>query len=228
MAKQWSGGLALALLGSCTARASAQALERAPEAPALQVRTPGPPRFGEQGQIVLSGALSASFGHLGYDNSDAGSSFVELEPAFDYFIGRNFSLGAAAFGRYARVSSAIGSNTETLAAGVYARGGSNTPISNLFSLRTLTSLGVWVQRTSFEAPGSGYMTSVGGQAVAVGPDVTETVVVAELFVPLLLHPATHFFVGLGPDVYLDLAHTVESSSNRRLFVGATSTVGGWF
>lgn len=202
--------------------------ETAPDPAAAPTATPAQPVFGARGQFVLSGALSASFGHLGYDNSDAATTFVELEPAFDHFIGRNFSLGAAAFVRYVDATSGIGSNTQTFASGAYGRIGTNSPISNLFSLRTLTSLGVWIQRVSFEAHGDGYMTSVGGQAVAVGSDVTETVVVAEFFAPLLLHPAAHFFVGLGPDLYLDLSHTVESSTNRRFFFGVASTVGGWF
>ena len=59
-------------------------------------------------------------------------------------------------------------------------------------------------------------------------DITETVVVFELFMPILIHPARHFFLGLGPDFYADLSHTIGNSSNNRTFIGITSTVGGWF
>ena len=38
----------------------------------------------------------------------------------------------------------------------------------------------------------------------------------------------HFFVGLGPDAYADVLHSVGSAHNLRRFVGASSTVGGWF
>jgi hypothetical protein len=46
--------------------------------------------------------------------------------------------------------------------------------------------------------------------------------------PFLFHLAQHFFVGIGPNAYVDVLHTVESRSNRRRFVGVLSTVGGWF
>jgi hypothetical protein len=38
----------------------------------------------------------------------------------------------------------------------------------------------------------------------------------------------HFFLGFGPDGYIDVAHSVGSASNRRRFIGASSTIGGWF
>jgi hypothetical protein len=39
-----------------------------------------------------------------------------------------------------------------------------------------------------------------------------------MFVPVLFHPARHFFLGIGPDFYEDLSHTVGDFANLRTFV----------
>jgi hypothetical protein len=51
---------------------------------------------------------------------------------------------------------------------------------------------------------------------------------AELQAPFLFHVAPHFFVGIGPDAYVDVLHSVDNAHNLRRFVGVSSTVGGWF
>ena len=62
------------------------------------------------------------------------------------------------------------------------------------------------------------------------PERTEKLVVAQIFAPFLIHPVRHFFLGIGPDFFVDLVHISGSSSseNRRIFFGASSIVGGWF
>ena len=71
-------------------------------------------------------------------------------------------------------------------------------------------------------------TALGGTPVRVGPSVTETVLVVSVFAPILVHPAPHLFLGLGPEAYNDISHAVGNSTNNRTFVGISSTVGGWF
>jgi hypothetical protein len=66
-----------------------------------------------------------------------------------------------------------------------------------------------------------------GVPVAVEP-ATQTVFVVELFAPFLVHLAQHFFLGFGPDFYADLHNSFDGTSNRRTFIGASSTVGGWW
>jgi hypothetical protein len=63
----------------------------------------------------------------------------------------------------------------------------------------------------------------------------QNVVFVELYAPFLFHLAQHFFVGFGPEVYVDLFNSTESMSSatgsmssRRMFCGLESTVGGWF
>ena len=151
-----------------------------------------------------------------------------IEPALDYFYTQNVSIGGSVFVRYANSTSGIGVTTSTLTYGFHARVGSNIPLGKLTSFRPLGGLGVWRQQTSFEAPGPGYMGSIGGTPVELGSDVSETAIVIDFFGPLLIHPAPHFFVGLGPEIYEDLSHVVNSRSNKRLFIGISNVVGGWF
>ncbi len=68
------------------------------------------------------------------------------------------------------------------------------------------------------------------RAFPIGPDtvITEHAAFVQLYAPFLFHLARHFFVGFGPDGYVDLVHSANSIDNRRLFLGASSTIGGWF
>jgi hypothetical protein len=185
-------------------------------------------KFGDEGEVVISGQLAASLGFLSYDHGPASSKYASVEPAFDFFVRRNVLLGASTFIRYSSGTSGIGLASSSVAYGVQARFGGNLPIGKLCSFRPVGALGVWSQHTSFEQAQDGFATSVGGTAVRVGPSVTETVLVVSVFAPFLVHPAPHLFLGLGPEAYKDIAHAVGNSSNNRTFIGISSTVGGWF
>jgi hypothetical protein len=204
----------------------------APEArPASQEEPPAaaPERtFGDKGEIVLYGLLNGSLGHLGYSSSSASTNSATVEPGFDYFVGRNVSLGAAAFLQYGDSTSSVRSTSRFWAYGMYGRVGGNVALGRAFSWRPIGSLGVWAQKTKLTAPGPGYTTGLDGIQVAGNNDYTSRVVVVEVFAPLLVHPASHFFVGLGPDIYTDLSHQLSGFSNKRTFVGLSSVVGGWF
>ena len=79
--------------------------------------------------------------------------------------------------------------------------------------------------TQSPVPG-GFSTSRGGITLPKG-DYGETAAWIEVYAPLLIHPAPHFFVGFGPDVFIDVIHDVGGTENRRVYWGATSLVGGW-
>jgi hypothetical protein len=51
----------------------------------------------------------------------------------------------------------------------------------------------------------------------------------DLFAPLLVHPAQHFFVGLGASLGHDLIQTINETgqSNRSTTIGAGFIVGAW-
>jgi hypothetical protein len=181
---------------------------------------------------MFSGQLSASLGHLGYSNSDAATTAFSVAPAADYFLARNLFVGAAAFLSYSDTTSGLPLEVRTLRYGAYGHLGWNAWLSEKLSLLPTLSLGLWHEQSSSSAARSGFATSVGGTPVNVGSDVTQTVVIVEVFSPLLFHPARHFFIGLGPDVYVDVLHDIANqaggiTSNPRTFIGLSSIVGGW-
>ena len=187
------------------------------------------PRFGDEGVMAFTGALSASFGHLGYSSGDGSTTSVSIQPAFDYFSGPNFSEGVTALFRYTDSMSGIDITDRTLTFGVTVALGGNFWLGDRVSFWPKLSLGVWESQSTLSAP-TGGSVSVNGTAFPIGPDtvITEHAAFAQLYAPFLFHLARHFFVGFGPDGYVDLVHSANSVDNRRLFLGASSTVGGWF
>ena len=185
--------------------------------------------FGDAGEFAISGIFNASFGHLGYSSTDASSTTLNVQPSIDYFVAHNVSIGGSLFVQYTKATTGIAVSSETSAFGAYLRLGGNVPLGKAVSWRPAVSIGAWSQHSTVQAPYGAY-SSFGGTAVAVGPtsSVSEAVVVGQIFAPFLLHPARHFFLGFGPDLYVDLAHSINDASNLRTFLGASSTIGGWF
>lgn len=205
--------------------------EGAPAAPA-PAEAAGPartPRFGDAGEIVFTGVLNASIGRLGFDVGGSSSTTLSIEPAFDYFQTRDTSEGTSVFLRYSDVVSGIGTETKALSYGWYGQLGQNVWIGDRVSFWPKLALGIWQSRLTISAPSTGFTTTIDGLPITIGPstEVTENAVVLQLYAPFLLHVAQHFFIGFGPDVYVDVLHSVAGISNRRMFVGASSTVGGW-
>ena len=106
----------------------------------------------------------------------------------------------------------------------------NFPLGNVISIWPTVSLGAWYSHSVLEAPSAGYLTTISGTRVTIGTStgVDETVVVTELYAPILVHPVSHLFIGAGPNLLTDLSHTVGATSNNRSFMGLTTTIGGWF
>ena len=203
--------------------------EAGPEDPDASTRSVRDARFGDAGQVALNGTLSASFGRLGYESGNSSSTSFGVEPAFDYFAAQNLSQGASAFFRYVNTEPGNGIKFTSATLGVTGRIGRNFPLGQRVSLWPKLAVGAWRSWLTYAAS-SGGSTSVDGMSVPIGPSskFTEDAAFIEVQIPFLFHLAQHFFVGIGPNAYVDVLHTVESRSNRRRFVGVSSTVGGWF
>lgn len=200
-------------------------------------KLPDPPvapaqRFGDQGGLVFSDLLSASLGVGGYSKSEASSASFGIDPAFDYFIAQDVIIGGSAFVHYYSSTSGLGVKSYGPSVGIYFHMGRNVPISDLFSVRPVISLGAWQSSITLESPGPDFAASAGGTVVPGTSHVKESVVVVGLYSPVLLHLAEHFFVGFGPDAYFDPYHSTTSeagtSEHLRYHIGASSVVGGWF
>jgi hypothetical protein len=183
-------------------------------------------RFGDAGHFVLDGTLSASLGHSGIHSAGVSSNSFSVQPAFDYFLGPDLSVGVSAFIRYDNLSSTMPYTTgqRNVAYGVTGQFGFNLWLAERVSFWPKLSLALSQSRTTFPTPSVSPGT---GTLVESAPNV-ENIVFVELYAPFLFHLAQHFFVGLGPDAYVDLVNSFGGVSNRRVFYGAESTVGGWF
>jgi hypothetical protein len=53
-------------------------------------------------------------------------------------------------------------------------------------------------------------------------------IVASLYLPFLIHPAPHFFLGIGPDAFIDIFHEFDSRDAKQFRFALSSVVGGWF
>jgi hypothetical protein len=198
-----------------------------PDAPVLRNADP---RFGDPGQVALNGALSASVGHLGFDSGNSSNTNISVEPAFDYFAAPNFSQGVTAFVRYGTSTSASGVDATSTSLGVTLRVGQTFWLARQVSFWPKLAVGAWRNWLSYSAPSSGFTVTLDGVVMPIGPSshFKEDAVFIEVQAPFLFHPARHFFIGFGPDAYVDVLHSVGSASNRRRFLGASSTIGGWF
>jgi hypothetical protein len=191
---------------------------------------PREPRFGQAGQVAISGAFSFDLGRTSYTETDQTAFMLEVSPAAHYFVSSNVSIGGSIFTRYTELSIPLGGQDSidgsTFAYGVAANLGLNLPTTDRVSFWPRLSLGVWTEKLS--APSGFGLSQNRNGAYVPYRDLRETAVWTQLWVPVLFHAAPHFFLGFGPLVTFDLWHAVDDFTNRRLFFGASSTVGGWF
>ncbi len=176
--------------------------------------------FGNKGQLAISGDTNLSF--TGTSLSDnGGSSFTFLiQPSVDYFVIDNLSLGGFVAYEHTSVSpGGTGNSTNVDTFGIGPRVGYDFRIGNSFSF--------WPKAMIEYATTS---SSTGGQSN--GDNSWEVGV----FAPFLLHPAEHFFLGLGPIVTTQLSNSASASQNgqtvstdapKATTYGIAFTLGGW-
>lgn len=168
--------------------------------------------FGERGQVVISGdfkfnILRESLSSVGGSEGGSSTSY-ELQPALDYFVSPNISVGAV-LGLRRDVEDGANATSFTLA----PRVGYNFVLTNAVSL--WVRLGLGYQRESY-----------GGTASALA---SRYAIPVSLYAPILWHPATHFFIGIGPFFARDvIAKSAGEDIPKRTDIGLSSTIGGYF
>jgi hypothetical protein len=166
--------------------------------------------FGAPGQLVLSTDLRFDVVHT--STTQRSRTDISIQPSADYFIMPHLSVGAllgytsspAAFGP-------LSTNTSFTQVAIMARIGYDLPLTELLSIWARAGLGY--AHDTFSVPGIG--------------DTSGYTLPFTLFVPLLFHPAPHFFLGIGPELGYELASTVANVGNATTF-GFQSIVGGSF
>ena len=182
----------------------------------------GPARPSFSNELVLDGRWT------GYAGSPSSSSGGGLTAGVDYFAADHVSIGAA-FSASAGTTTGIDATTNTTVTSQSSgqalsfRFGVDIPMGELLSFWPRASLGFGWNTLNEQEVRCTLSNDEHAKIVSVG-----------LYAPVLVHPATHFFVGFGPSVAHDLAHSISFGStsanpveNESTTLGAGLVVGGW-
>ena len=168
--------------------------------------------FGVVGQMTISDDLQLVAAR--HSESLGGQSMskttVSLNPAVDYFVAQNFSVGGQLLIGFE--SNDAGDITTI---GLTPRAGYNVPLSPVASLWPRAGIGYF--HTSNSYSGTGIMGTSGYR------------VTLSAFVPVLFQPAPHFFIGGGPFLSTDLVSKFQQMDYTKVTdFGLQSTIGGYF
>jgi hypothetical protein len=159
--------------------------------------------FGHKGQLAISSDAALSITHY----SPGDTTTITLAPAVDYFIIDSLSIGG-----FIGLDYATSGDASTTRFSIGPRVGYNITLSDLIS--------IWPK------VGFSFATTSSDQS---GPTDNVTITTSDnsgialnLFVPFMIHPAEHFFAGLGPFLDTDL-----SGDDKVTAFGLRLTIGGW-
>jgi hypothetical protein len=201
-----------------------QPLARAPEPPA--------PPFGTAGQFVVTSASTVGVSYRSWDSSEASAFSAAFAPGLDFFIVRNLSLGielGAAYSLsrgYGVDGRLVQTRGTTLSGGV--RTGLNVPLGTAVSWYPKLTFGV--HSTDIE------LRLLTGSSVSTPESPLEEATTRYLgpwlaaFAPVVLHPRSHFFIGLGPSISHGLARArgAPQPGGERTAVGGRLVIGGFW
>jgi hypothetical protein len=206
---------------------------RAQDFPATDPGFNSPPRvgiqlgevFGAKGQIVLRSDFDLSFIYTASRHTatrppgvpeTTSITAISVAPALDVFVARNFAVGGKLLFSY-QTGKPGGASLKALGLGVGPEIGYNVPISGKASF--FPKIGVAYGRNSLTTD-----SPIGGSTTASKYSVA---LFASL--PVLVHPAEHFFAGFGPIVHVDLVAKAGSRDTDKLRqFGVAFDIGGWF
>ncbi|MDB4972043.1 MAG: hypothetical protein JWN48_384 [Myxococcaceae bacterium] len=167
--------------------------------------------FGTQGQWAFSSDAAISVQRQTQSDSPGAITTVTLAPAADYFIVKNVSVGGAVALDYRKAGDLHGTRFT-----IGPRVGYNFEVSRLLS--------VWPKLGfSYAHTNQDYRRgSINGLPTNATASNGSNAIALNIFVPVMIHPAPHFFAGFGPFVDTDL-----SGDNRATVWGFRLTLGGW-
>ena len=165
--------------------------------------------FGEPGQLAFSTDAALGFDRLTGDDRPA-TTTITIRPALDFFVIKNLSVGGVLGVDYVKAGDAR-STIFTLG----PRVGYNIALSRLLSV--WPKIGFSYTYTKLKVDRD---NDINGADVSVTRD--NNALALNLFAPIMLHPAPHFFAGFGPFLDTDL-----NGDNRTTRWGFRLTLGGW-
>jgi hypothetical protein len=164
---------------------------RAQEDETTSVRTGAAGNFGAVGQIVISSDFNGQMGFRSGPGDD--EFFITLQPALDYFLKENLSLGG-----HVLLATSLQSGNDPLAVGLGVRGGYNIPLTDKVSVWPKLGMAVGHQDGFF---------------------ADQTYLEISLSAPFLIHFAPHFFVGGGPALITQLGDSTIATLQVSTVVG---------
>ncbi len=194
--------------GNGSAKAEASADAKSPAIPQVAANTPAG-MFGAKGQLAISsdaGLSISSTSQSGEDPDSGSTTQLELRPSIDYFIIDNLSFGGFLGLNYLKLE---GGHTTAISIG--PRFGYNIAFSPLLSVWPKAGLSFTSTSQTIDNPPTG-----------VSGDTNSSNLTLNLFVPVMLHPAQHFFMGFGPALDIDISGDVKTT-----VIAGRLTIGGW-
>ncbi|MCK6536670.1 MAG: hypothetical protein L6Q84_27170 [Polyangiaceae bacterium] len=176
--------------------------------------------FGKSGQIAISSDFALGFQSISSKPKDGDAvkaTRIEFGPALDYFVIDGVSVGGQI--EYSSLSVKDGPTTSNI--GIGPRVGYNLGLTDNISIWPKLGLSYNMGKTEQDVAGTTVKTDTTKMTVGV-------------MVPVLFHPAEHFFIGLGPVFSMDMTSKVkpdggdEADGNKDTVIGLDSVVGGWF
>jgi hypothetical protein len=191
---------------------------------------PAGKEFGNPGTVNIGAVTGLDFSYTSISPAKGDSTNAlafSISPELAYFVIEGLSLGVVGEFRYLKVKgtdaiTAIGAGPVVgyniwLSPGKLSLWPQITPI--LFSSETSSS-------------SSATSTSGTGTTTTTTSSVTETRLSTAIAVPLLIHPAEHFHIGIGPYFRIDFSSKVSGGStsgdsDKNTSFGIQAEVAGW-
>jgi hypothetical protein len=167
--------------------------------------------FGHAGHLVLSSDANLSLIHTSVSGG-GDATVLSLRPAADYFVIPRLSIGGFVPFQYA-----TSGNYSSTSIGIGARVGFDAAIASYFSI--WPQLGLSFNSSTVHVSGTGPAT---GGVYAFNPG-SNNALTFSAYLPFLIHPADHFFVGLGPRLDADI-----TGDYKTILWGLTFVIGGYF
>jgi hypothetical protein len=181
-------------------------------------------RFGEAHELVVTNEEAVASGsYTSYAGSDASVEIVTIGLGADYFLVNHVSIGLVVNGGYSRQTAPTATGATVTDSGwSFAAGprvGVDLPLGRLLSIypRAALTLG----------PGAATET-----LKTITSQSSDADLALSVSLPLLVHPASHFFVGAGPALTRDLWRRISFPIAPGLVDDATTLevlmlIGGW-
>lgn len=164
--------------------------------------------FGAKRQLAISSDAALNVQQATTSDVSGKTTSLQIAPAIDYFVLNSFSVGG-----FVAVNYVTSGDNDSTRFSIGPRVGYNFTLSDLIS--------IWPKAGLSYASTSGTVGRPVGDEI-VSTSLSSSNLALNLFVPVMFHPATHFFVGFGPFLDTDL-----SGDTRTTVWGGKLTLGGW-